>query len=147
MTSGDPAKPSKQQRRERRRQAARRRRGLRRLGRAGAVAAVLAVPALLVLEFTGGQEMAEAEVTKTRLWRHYPGDGTSHQHSAATLTIEGLSETTLDRADGYERSERLKGWVRRGRISGWPYFQDIAKPGEIDRQGRGQDSDEEAINE
>ena len=147
MTSEDPAKLSKQQRRERRRQAALRRRVLRRLGRAGVVAAVIAVPALLVLEFTGDQEMAEAEVTKTRLWRHYPGDGTSHQHSAATLTIEGLSETTLDRADGYERSQRVTVWVRRGRITGWPYFQDIAKPGEIQRQGREQDSDEEAISE
>ena len=78
------------------------------------------------------------------MWRHYPGEGTSHQHSAATLRIEGLSETTLDRADGYERSQRVKVWVRRGRISGWPYFLDLAKPGEIERQESEQDPDEEA---
>ena len=79
----------------------------------------------------GPQERVEAEVTETRRWRHYAEVGKSHPHVAATLRIEGLSETTLDRADGYERGQRVKVWIRRGRITGWPEFLDVAKPGEL----------------
>jgi hypothetical protein len=50
---------------------------------------------------------------------------------AATLQIEGLSEFTLQRADGYERGQRVEVWIRRGGISGWPYFLDVVKPGEL----------------
>ena len=86
----------------------------------------------------------EAEVVETRRWRHQANDGTSHPHFSATLKIEGLREVALKRADGYERGQRVLVWVRRGPISGWPYFLDVAKPGEIERQRR-QDEDEKGL--
>jgi hypothetical protein len=46
--------------------------------------------------------------------------------------IEGLSEASLDRADGYQRGQRVPVWIRRGRISGRPYFLDVVKPGEVE---------------
>jgi hypothetical protein len=59
-------------------------------------------------------------------------DRASYSHIAATLKIEGLSEANLDRADGYQRGQRVPVWIRRGRISGRPYFLDIVKPGEVE---------------
>ena len=133
---------TKEARRQQRRRVAQRRRRLRRLRRAGVVAAVLAVPGLWALERSGPQEMVEAEVIETRRQSHFLPDGTSHAHTAATLQIEGLSETTLDRADGYERGQRVPVWIRRGRISSWPYFLDLAKPGEIQRESRKEETAE-----
>ena len=139
MADESPEKRSKQQRREERRRAARRRVLATRARRAGIVALVLAIPALWAFEHSGPQELVEAEVTETRRWRHYAEAGKSHPHVAATLRIEGLSETTLDRADGYERGQRVKVWIRRGRITGWPEFLDVAKPGELAREPDGGD--------
>jgi len=132
----EPERLSKQERREVRRREARRRMLKSRLRRIGIAAAVLAVPGLFVFECSGPEELAEAEVIRTRRWRHHADDGTSHPHIAATLKIEGLSEATLERADAYERGQRVLVWIRRGPISGWPYFLDVAKPGEIERQKR-----------
>jgi hypothetical protein len=129
--SEEPAKPSKQERRD-----ARRRQLKLRLRRAGIAAAVLAALGLWALEYSGPEELVEAEVIKTRRWRHQADDGSSHPHIAATLKIEGLTEATLERADNYERGQRVLIWVRRGPISGWPYFLAVAKPGEIARQKR-----------
>ena len=100
----------------------------------GIAALVLAVPALWAFERSGPQELVEAEVTETRRWRHYTAAGESHPHLAATLQIEGLSDTTLDRADGYVRGQRVPVWIQRGRLSGWPYFLDLAQPGELARE-------------
>lgn len=130
MTGEKTVRPTKQERREERRRAAHRRRTLGRLRRAGLATAILAVPALWAWERSGSQEMVDAEVVETRRWQHFAKDGTSHPHRAATLRIEGLSETTVERADSYARGQRVPVWIRRGRISGWPYFQDLAKPGE-----------------
>ena len=127
-------KPTKQERRDVRQRAARRRRATKRLWRAGIIGAVLLIPVLWTLERSGPQELVRAEVIETRMWRRAAGDGTSHTHGAATLLIEGLTETTLGRADAYERGQRVAVWVRRGRITGWPYFLDLAKPGEIERE-------------
>jgi hypothetical protein len=132
----EPARLSKQERREARRRDARRRQLKSRLRRIGIAAAVLAVPGLWALEYSGPEELVEAEVIETRRWRHQAADGTSHPHISATLKIEGLSEATLERADSYERGQRVLVWVRRGPISGWPYFLDVAKPGEVERQKR-----------
>ena len=134
--SEEPAKPSKQERRDARRRDARRRQLKSRLRRAGIAAAVLAALGLWALEYSGPEELVEAEVIETRRWRHQADDGTSHPHISATLKIEGLTEATLKRADNYERGQRVLVWVRRGPISGWPYFLDVAKPGEIERQKR-----------
>ena len=134
--SEEPAKLSKQERREARRREARRRQLNKRLRRIGIAAAVLAALGLWAWEYSGPEELVEAEVIETRRWRHQANDGSSHPHTAATLKIEGLSETTLERADNYERGQRVLVWVRRGPITGWPYFLDVAKPGEIERQRR-----------
>jgi hypothetical protein len=134
--SEESTRLSKQERRDARRHDAQRRKLKIRLRRAGIAAAVLAALGLWALEYSGPEELVEAEVIQTRRWRHQKDDGTSHPHIAATLKIEGLSETTLQRADSYERGQRVLVWVRRGPISGWPYFLDVAKPGEIERQKR-----------
>lgn len=124
---------SKQERREARRHEAKRRQLQLRLRRVGIAAAVLAPLALWGLEQSGPEELVEAEVVETRRWRHQADDGSSHPHIAAKLKIEGLSEATLERADDYERGQRVLVWIRRGPISGWPYFMDVAKPAEIER--------------
>jgi hypothetical protein len=137
----ESGKTAKQQRREQRRGAGRRRRLLRRARGLGIFAAILAVPGLWAFERSGGEELVEAEVIETRLWRHYAG-GSTHSHSSATLQIEGLSQTTLDRADGYQRRQRVPVWVRRGRISRWPYFLDLAAAEDVERQRRREEADE-----
>jgi hypothetical protein len=139
MSEGS-AKLSKRERREVRLRDARRRKLRSRLRGIGIAAAVLAIPGLWALEYSGPEELVEAEVIETRRWRHQADDGSSHPHTSATLKIEGLGEATLERADSYERGQRVPVWVRRGIISGWPHFQDVAKPGEIERQKR-QDAD------
>ncbi len=107
--------------------------------RVGIGAAVLAIPALYAFEHNGSQELVDAEVIETRLRRHY-GSGAPHSHTAATLQIEGLSEAAIDRADGYERGQRVPVWIRRGRLSGWPYFLDVAKPAEVEDAGVSQEA-------
>ena len=131
MATEEPERRSKRERQEERRRAAHRRVLIRRARRAGIAALLLAIPALWTFEHSGPQERVEAEVTETRRWSHYPQGGDPHQHVAATLQIEGLSEITLQRADGYERGQRVQVWIRRGRISGWPHFLDVVKPGEL----------------
>jgi hypothetical protein len=127
----EPGSPSssKRERRDERRRVAHRRVVRKRLRRAGIVAAVLAIPVLWSFENAGSQERVDAQVIETRLRKHYTDVG-SHSHTSATLQIEGLSEAVIDRADGYERGQRVAVWIRRGRISGWPYFLDLVKPGE-----------------
>ena len=99
---------------------------------------MLAIPAVWAFENAGSQELVDARVIETRLRKHYTDAG-AHSHTSATLQIEGLSEAVLDRADGYERGQQVPVWIRRGRISGWPYFLDVAKPGEIAAEGDGQE--------
>jgi hypothetical protein len=141
VAGDESGRASKQLRREQRSRAARRRRLLTQGRRLGVVAAILAALGLWALERSGRQELVEAEVTETRRWKHYDG-GSEHPHTAATLQIEGLSETTLDRADGYQRGQRVAVWIRRGRITSWPYFLDLAKPDEIARERRREELEE-----
>jgi hypothetical protein len=117
-------------RREQRSRAARRQRLLTKGRRLGVVAAILAALGLWAFEHSGRQELVDAEVIETRRWKHF-NTGSEHPHTSATLQIEGLSEVTLDRADGYQRGQRIPVWIRRGRISGRPYFLDVVKPGEV----------------
>ncbi len=132
MAAKDPKKQSKGERKkEERRRAARSRVRAARARRAAIILGVLAIPALWVFERSGAQERVEAEVTETRRWLHYTNATESHTHVAATLQIEGLSETTLERADGYVRGQRVPVWIRRGRLSNWPYFMDFAQAGEV----------------
>ncbi len=131
MASGEQKGNSKRKRHDERRRLARRRVLMRRARWGGAVVLLLAASGLWAFENSGPQERVDAEVTETRRWQHFPQVGKPHPHVAATLEIEGLSETTLDRTDGYERGQRVEVWIRRGRISGWPYFLDVVKPGEL----------------
>ncbi len=134
--SEEPTRLTKREQRETRRRDAQRRKLNSRVRRLGIALAVLAVLGLWVWEYRSPEELVEAEVIETHRWRHQADDGSSHPHIAATLKIEGLSEATLSRADSYEPGQRVLVWVRRGPISGWPYFLDVAKPGEIERQRR-----------
>lgn len=138
----DKPRQRKRERSGQRREAARRRVLVSRVRRAGIVALVLAIPALWAFEYSGPQELVEAEVTETRRWRHYTQGGKSHPHLAATLQIEGLSEATLERADGYTRGQRVQVWIQRGRITSWPRFLDVAEPEELAREPEEEDPTE-----
>jgi hypothetical protein len=116
-----------QRRSKRERQAARQREARARwrktlLRRGGVLAPVLALPVLWLVDCTGQEETVQAEVLRTRLWRHVPQGGQAHTHTSATLVIEGLTEATLERGDGLERGQRIPVRIRRGRLTGWPYF-------------------------
>jgi hypothetical protein len=131
METAEQQRQGKRERREERRRVARRRVLATRVRRGGIVALVLAVPALWAFEYSGPQEIVEAEVTETKRYRHYTANGESHPHVSATLQIEGLAEIVLDRADGHVRGQRVPVWIRRGRISGWPSFLDFAQAEEL----------------
>jgi hypothetical protein len=143
MATEELERRSKRKRQEERRRAAHRRVLMRRARRGGIVALLLAIPSLWAFEHSGPQERVEAEVIETRRWRHLPQGREPHPHVAATLQVEGLSETTLERADGYERGQRVQVWIRRGRISGWPHFLDVVKPGELARETEARDGNQE----
>ena len=93
------------------------------------VAVVLLVPVLWLVDCTGPEETVQAEVLRTRLWRHKPQGASAHNHTAATLVIEGLTEATVQRADGLERGQRVAVRIRRGRITGWAYFAGLEEAG------------------
>jgi hypothetical protein len=128
----ESGRSTKQQQREQRRRAAEHRVLLARGRKLGIIAVILMIPGLWALERSGPQESVDAEVIETRRWRHTAQNGTSHPHTSATLKIEGLSEAHLERADGYQRGQRVPIWIRRGRITGRPYFLDVVKPGEVE---------------
>jgi hypothetical protein len=130
MEGKESGRVNKQQRREQRQRVAQRRVLLARGRKLGIIAAILMIPGLWALERSGPQESVDAEVIETRRWRHTAQNGTSHPHISATLKIEGLTEAHLERADGYQRGQRVPVWIRRGRITGRPYFLDLVKPGE-----------------
>lgn len=122
----DGSRSSKRERREARRRQATERSRRRRLMRAGIAALVLVPIAMWVADRSGPEEIVEAQVLETRLWRHRPADGRPHTHSRAILIIEGLNEVRIDQADGFRRGQRVPVWIRRGRLSGYPYFQELA---------------------
>lgn len=127
MARSETKRISKRERREERRRTASRRRVLRRLRWGALIAAVVMLPVLALLDCTGPDEQVKAEVVRTQRYTHVTQDG-SHTHLRATLEIEGLSTTTIERADQMRRGEWVPVWIRRGRITGWPYFQDLAEP-------------------
>ena len=96
-----------------------------------AVATLLLVPSLWAFDGTGPSEIVEAEVVRTKRYKHVTQSG-SHDHVRATLLIDGRSEHVLEKADSYTRGQRVRVWIRRGRFSGYPYFDDLVKPGEIE---------------
>jgi hypothetical protein len=85
------------------------------------------LPVLWLIDRSGPHAVVQAEVVKTRLWRHRPPDGRPHTHSAATLLVQGLNEVYLRRADNLEKGQRVRVLVRPGRLTGWPYFVELAE--------------------
>lgn len=142
MTSSSIGRLSKRERAERRRQLARQRLLWRRVRAWGIVGVLIGIPVLWGYDCTGPEELVQAEVVSTQRWRHVTGSG-PHTHIRATLLIDGLSKATIDRADGYERGDWIPVWVRRGRVTGWPYFQDLAQPDEQAPEGDAADEEPE----
>jgi hypothetical protein len=87
------------------------------------------VPVLWLIDRSGPHAMVQAEVVRTHLWRHRPPDGRPHTHSNATLLIQGLNEVYVPRADNLEKGDRVEVLVRLGRLTGWPYFVELAEAG------------------
>ncbi len=128
----------KRLRRELRDRQARRKHVLKRARQVLLVLGLLLPIALLAFDQSGQDELVDAEVIRTQLWRHVTPTG-SHNHTRAIISIEGLTEQTLERADGFQRGQLVPVWIRRGQLTGWVSFQDLAKPGEISRQGNRDD--------
>ena len=126
MADPDRERVSKEERRRLRVEAARRRTLWRRLRLAMWPLALLVPLVLYSYETRGPQELVEAEVVETQRYRHVPRDGQAHDHTRAILLIEGVTRTTLDKADGYQRGQRVPVWIRRGRLTGRPSFLDFA---------------------
>jgi len=124
-------KGSKRRRAEQRRRAARLRKWRRRSIRFGWVLLILLAPTLWAFDRAGPDEIVQAVVIRTRLWDHVTKDG-SHPHQRATLMLEGRTEKVIQKADNYTRGQRVPVWIRRGRLSGWPYFENLVKPGETE---------------
>jgi hypothetical protein len=125
--SGSREHLSKQERQAARQQAAARRRRRKLLLRGLIVGVVLLPAALWLVDRAGSYTEVEGVVVRTRLWRHRPPDGKPHLHSDARLLIEGLNEVTLRRADTLEEGDRVRVLVRHGRLTGWPYFEELAQ--------------------
>lgn len=113
---------------------ARRRRLRRRALQSLVPLVVVLVPILWAFDCTGPEEIVKAEVIRTQRWRHITRQTGPHTHIRATLLIEGRSKTTIDQGDAYQRGQWVPVWIRRGRLSGWPYFEDLARPGDMAAQ-------------
>ncbi len=124
-------KGSKQRRAEQRRRAARLRKWRRRSIRFGWVLLILLPPALWAFDRAGPDEIVQAVVIRTSRWTHFANNG-SHPHQRATLLLEGRTEMVIQKADDYTRGQQVPVWIRRGRLSGWPYFENLVKPGEVE---------------
>jgi hypothetical protein len=125
--SGPQDHLSKQERQAARQQAAASRRRRKLLLR-GLIAGVVLLPGVLwLVDRAGSYAEVDGVVIGTRLWRHRPPDGKPHLHSDARLLIEGLNEVTLRRADTLQEGERVRVLVRHGRLTGYPYFAELAQ--------------------
>jgi hypothetical protein len=125
---------SKRQRAEERRRVARRRELRKRSIRIALLSLVIFVPALWAFDMSANEEIVDAVVIQTQRYSHYNERSGTHFHLRATILVDGKSEQQITRADGYERGQRVKVWARKGRITGWPYYNDLVKPGELDAQ-------------
>jgi len=124
-------KGSKRRRAEQRRRAARLRKWRRRSIGFGWVLLILLAPTLWAFDRAGPDEIVQAVVIRTSPWTHFTKNG-SHPHQRATLMLEGRTEKVIQKADNYTRGQRVPVWIRRGRLSGWPYFENLVKPGETE---------------
>lgn len=130
MASPERERLSKEERRQRRVRAARWR-TWRKRSRLALLGLALVSPAVLyAYEMGGPQELVEAEVVETQRWRHVPRTGSPHDHVRAILLIEGVTRLTREKADGFQRGQRVPVWIRRGRLTGRPRFLDYGTPQE-----------------
>jgi len=128
--SAKSGKISKRQRDEDRRRVARGRALRKRVLQYSGIALVLLVPTLWTIDRSGAEVAVDATVIQTQQYPHYNETSGAHTHLRATLLVDGKSEQVIERADTYQRGQKVKVWVRKGRITGWPYFNDLVKPGE-----------------
>lgn len=127
-----PRGGSKRQRAEERRRQARRRQLRARAAKIALGSLVILVPALWAFDRGGAEQVVEATVIETQQYPHFNETSGKHTHIRATLLVDGQSEQTLQKADDLVRGQKIKVWVRKGRITGWPYFNDVVKPGELE---------------
>jgi hypothetical protein len=118
-------KVSKQERRDQREQAARRRRLRNRAIHIAIWGGLGLLAALWSIDRSGPQELADAEVISTQQYQHVTQGSAPHFHTRATILIEESVEAVVDRAPAMQRGQTIQVWVRRGRISGHPYFQEL----------------------
>jgi hypothetical protein len=131
VSAAPHATGSKRSRTEERRRLARIDKLRRRAIRIAVVAALVAIPLLWMIDADGPSEVVEAEVIRTTRWRHVTANG-SHPHLRATILIEGSSEEVIEKADGFTPGDTMRVWIRRGRVTGWPYFSDVVEPGDLE---------------
>lgn len=120
---------SKRDRQEARRSAADARRRRRNFVRGAIVGLLLLGPFLWLVDRAGSEEVLQARVVRTHLYRHTPAGGASHTHVDATVVIEGLNEVRLRRVAGFQEGQQVWVRVRRGLLTGWPYFLEIDEGG------------------
>jgi hypothetical protein len=75
-----------------------------------------------LVDYSGPREVLQGTVVETSSYTHSGGDRAGeHTHVAAVLEYEG-SRYTLKPGDRFRRGDRISVEVRRGRITGHPYF-------------------------
>lgn len=99
--------------------AGRRRRG-RNLGLWILAGIVLAL-AFYYIDRSGGTETLDALVVETGTYTHTTRTGGAHTHTEATVEYEG-HRYTVRPADNLRTGETVRVNIRRGRITGYPYF-------------------------
>ena len=87
---------------------------------------ILGIPTLVLLFYmidrSGPFETVGGSVVEISSYLHSGQDGQGeHSHQIATLEYEG-HRYKLDRADTYRNGDAVQVEVRRGRITGYPYF-------------------------
>ena len=122
---------NKRQRAEARRRAAEQKAANTKLKRYALIAFAIIVPLLWWVDRRGPEEIVSAEVIQTQSYQHVNEKSGPHTHLRATILIDGRAEEDLQRADNYVRGQQLEVWIRRGRISNYPYYIDIVRGEEL----------------
>lgn len=92
---------------------------------------ILGIPTLALafylVDRTGPVETIAGSVAETSSYLHSGTDGSGeHSHWTAVLEYEG-HRFKLDRADQYQKGDAVSVEVRRGRLTGYPYFVQVWK--------------------
>ncbi len=122
---------SKKERREQAQRSAIKRRLLKRSIWIGLWGVIVLAACLWTYDRSGPQELVQAEVIHTQQYQHVTQSSGAHSHTRATIRIEDAVEAALERAPNVQRGQKVQVWIRRGRISGRPYFQELSAGGNI----------------